>query len=40
MNKKILYTTIFGGYDKLVTPTLNNDWDLILSEVILKKLLL
>ena len=27
MNKKILYTTIFGGYDKLVTPTLNNDWD-------------
>ena len=24
---KILYTTIFGGYDNLITPTLPRDWD-------------
>ena len=24
---KILYTTIFGGYDNLITPTLPRNWD-------------
>jgi hypothetical protein len=25
--KKILYTTIFGGYDDITTPKLPRDWD-------------
>ena len=27
MNSKIIYTTIFGGYDDITKPTLPNNWD-------------
>ena len=27
MNKKILYTTVFGNYDDVIEPKLPNGWD-------------
>jgi hypothetical protein len=27
MNKKILYTTVFGNYDDVIEPKLSNGWD-------------
>ena len=29
LNKKVIYTSVFGNWDDVKIPTLNDDWDWI-----------